>query len=257
MQYNVTDVAKTVLRWTSLGVDLPKSLETALDRFEALQLVEVGYQPVLDVEKVTPKNAEEKVREFAEVLANHLPLNIEGARVSVLESAKRWAVEEAAQVVKREAARAVPEIIEALAPAFEEHAAAYSEAVLKLPEKVSSDALVTAGPDALAAYGVARQEAAEINKVSGWIGSTADVLNIPSGSEGFLHVLAPDDAAQLAQLDSAGIAAGRTADRTYRAINPVYFTAVRLGVPFKINTVKDARALRKDLAITGNKVSFA
>ncbi|MGB3230714.1 MAG: hypothetical protein WBB57_07535 [Mycobacterium sp.] len=245
---NPVSTAKQISRWTSLGIELPDELTAALDRFEALQYVEVGHRPTFDLESVTAENAEEKVREFAKVLANHIPMRLEdGVSASVLESSKSWALNEAAIAVKRTAAQSVPKIIEALEPEFEEHAEAYAEAALKLPETITSDTLVKAGPDALAAYGVAKQEAAYIGGIGGWLSQTAEVTGVRS-TENFLNVLAPEDALQLVKLDGANSSSGR-ADRTYTAIVPVYFTAARLGVPFALNLPREASRLRKELEL--------
>ncbi|MGE2717575.1 hypothetical protein ACQI4L_26230 [Mycolicibacterium litorale] len=244
---NPVDIAKQVTRWTNLGIDLPEDLITALDRFEALQFVEVGHRPVFDLESVTAENAEEKVREFAEVLANHIPMRLQdGVSATVLESSKSWALNEAALAVKRTAAQSIPQIIEDIEPRFEEHAEAYAEAALKLPETITSDTLVKAGPETLAAYGVAKAEAAYIGGISSWVNQTAEVTGVRS-TGGFLNVLAPDDAVQLAKLDQVSLSTNT--DRTFAEVVPVYFTAVRLGVPFRIKTPREASALRKELEL--------
>ncbi|CAA0127420.1 Uncharacterised protein [Mycolicibacterium vanbaalenii] len=186
---NPVSTAKQISRWTNLGIELPDELTAALDRFEALQYVEVGHRPTFDLESVTAENAEEKVREFAKVLANHIPMRLEdGVSASVLESSKSWALNAAAIALKRTAAQSVPQIIDALEPEFEEHAEAYAEAALALPETITSDTLVKAGPDALAAYGVAKEEAAYIGGISSWISQTSDITGVRS-TENFLNVV--------------------------------------------------------------------
>lgn len=237
-------VAMQVAGWTNLGVELPKELTTALDRFDALRHVEIGNQPAFNVEAVTANNAESKIREFADALATHIPLDIGGAQISVLESAKASAVQDAAVAVNKAAAQAVPQIIEQLEPEFEEHAQAYSEAAVKLPDEVTSDVLVSAGTDALDSYVTAKAEAVHITRIGSWLSQTAGVYGTLS-TETFLHVLAPEYGSQLSKLDEVN-ASGRV-DRTYHAIVPVYFTAARLGVPFRLNTHREAAQLRADL----------
>src|SRR5690606_30168833 len=123
--------AEAVTRWPSLGVKLPKNLTDAIEVYETLLWIETGHVPVFDLSKVTPKNAEAKLREFASELASTLPTvpTPGGAPQSVLDTAKRVAVDHAARAVSSAAVEAVPEIIEALTPEFEKHAAAYADAV--------------------------------------------------------------------------------------------------------------------------------
>src|SRR3954447_20529745 len=108
-------VADSVSRWTGMGVKLPKELTKAIEVYEAIRWTEVGHAPVFDLAAVTPDNAEAKIREFADQLAMSVPVTEHrGVSVSVLEAAKRWAVNDAATAVYRLAGCAVPGVIEQL-----------------------------------------------------------------------------------------------------------------------------------------------
>jgi hypothetical protein len=238
-------VADNVSRWTGMGVKLPKDLTKAIEVYEAISWTEVGHVPVFDLAAVTPDNAEAKIREFADQLALSVPVTEHrGVSVSVLEAAKRWAVNDAASAVYRLAGSAVPDVIAQLTPEFDKHAQAYVEAVSKLPEGITAESLVKAGPDAVAAFGAAQAEAAYLNKVSSWVAGTRELPGHTSDPNPTLRILRPNSALQLIKLDEAH----HEQSNTLRAIDPVLFTAARLGVEFGINTLREAAEIRSALS---------
>lgn len=256
--FEQTAIADNVTRWTALGIKLPKDLARAIEVFEAVRYTEVGYAPVFNIENLTPANAEEMIRELAE----HLALSAgqdNGAGLSALERAKKQAVDAAARKVNNLARAAVSDVIEQLTPEFDKHAAAYVEAVAKLPGvpiqgtsmtssyAITADTLVSAGAEAVTAYGDAQREAQYLNRISSWVFETSYLSGvIPKDAELVLRLLRPSTALELIKLDEA---AYKQADSTLAAINPVLFTAARLGVKFGINTLREAAEIRSDLAI--------
>jgi hypothetical protein len=242
--YESTSIANNVSRWTGLGVKLPSDLTDAITVFESLTYTEVGYQPVFNIAEVTTTNAEEKLREFAEQL---VLADVPAGGLSVLDKAKNVAADAAARRVNALARVAVPEIIEQLTPEFDEHAEAYTEAVAKLPEDLTAETLVAAGPDAVAAYGQAQQEAKHLNRFSVWVFETAYLSGvIQRDAEVVLRILRPSTALELVKLDEA---AHKQVDPSLVALDPVFFTAARLGVEFGINTLHEAAKLRADLSV--------
>jgi hypothetical protein len=134
-----------------------------------------------------------------------------------------------------------------LAPEFDEHAESYTEAVSKLPENLTAEALVSAGAEAVTAYGDAQREAQYLNRISAWVFETSYLSGvIPKDAEVVLRILRPGTALELVKLDEA---AYKQADSTLAAINPVLFTAARLEVEFCINTLQEAAKLRSDLSV--------
>lgn len=233
-------VADEISRWVNLGVDLPEDLEKALEVYETLRYVEVGHRPQFDLSTVTADNAEAKIRAYAE----HLALAGDGNGFSMLEKAKKAAVDDAARRVANLAGGAVSSVIEQLTPAFEGHADAYAEAVSKLPTDITAESLVAGGADAVAVYGQAQQEAAHLNAVSNWAGS---LTSLPFGGTHFdpvLTILHPESVLDLIKLDEVNL---KQADPTVVPLNAVWVAAVRLGVPFGINTPRAATKLRKEL----------
>ncbi|WP_255245959.1 hypothetical protein [Mycobacterium persicum] len=234
-----------------MGVKLPKELTKAIEVYEAIRWTEVGHTPVFDLAAVTPDNAEAKIREFADQLALSVPVTEHnGVSVSVMEAAKRWAVNDAATAVYRLAGSAVPSVIEQLTPEFAKHARAYVEAVAMLPDEITAETLVSAGADAVQAYAVAQSEAAYLNKVSSWVAGTRELPGHTSDPNPTLRILRPVSAFQLIKLDEAH----HEQSNTLRAIDPVFVVAARLGVEFGINTLREAGEIRSALAIRPQKL---
>lgn len=229
------NTADNISRWVGLGIELPAELAGLIEIFEVLRWTEVGYQPVFDLRAVTAQNAETKIREFAGELALAGP---------VLEKAKREAVDLAARNVINVANGAVADAIKQLTPEFIKHVEAYVDAVEQLPDVINSDALLSAGPDAVKAYEAARQEAGYLDRISGWVANTRELSMHSGDPDPVLRILRPSSVNQLFKLDAAF---GVPADRILHAINPLYLTAVREGVEFGINTVKGCAALRSKL----------
>ncbi|MBF6425589.1 hypothetical protein GV791_04250 [Nocardia cyriacigeorgica] len=240
--------ADNVTRWTGLGVKLPKQLTEAIKTFEAIRYTEIGHAPGLDITKVTPDNAEAKIRELADQLTLSMNLvPVVGANgVSVLEEAKRRYTDAAARSVLGEAGAAVPGIIELLSPEFDKHSAAYADAVAKLPTDLTADSLVRAGGDAVIAYAEAQREASYLNGVSNWVAETRLLPGHSGAPEPALRILRPTSVVQLTKLDEA---TWKQANQTVRAIDPVLYAAVREGVQFGINTSREASQIRSSLAI--------
>lgn len=235
-------VADEVSRWTSLGVELPNELDKAIEVYEVLRYTEVGYRPVFDLSKVTTANAEKRIREYADELA----LSASGGGLSVLEKAKNEAVDAAARRVNVLARQAVPSIIEQLTPEFENHVEAYADAVLQLPNDITSEALLAAGPDAVGVYGEAQQEVGYLNRISSWSASTN---SLPGGTvqhENVILILRPTDGLELIKLDEA---AHVPASPALAALNPIWVAAVRRDVEFGINTPRQAADIRRRLEL--------
>jgi hypothetical protein len=138
-----TEIAEQVAGWTGLGIKLPKELAEAIEVFEALKWTEVVRAPVFDIDTVTTKNAEAKIRELADQL---VLLEVPGGGLSTLQKAKMQALEAAARVVRNWGVHAFPDVIRQLTPQFDEHVEAYTEAVAKLPEDITAETLVSRAP---------------------------------------------------------------------------------------------------------------
>ena len=233
-------IADDVSRWTSLGVELPAELEEAIEVYETLKYTEVGHRPVFELTEVTTANAEKLIRAYADELV----LSASNGGLSPLEKAKNAAVDSAARRVNTVAGQAVRSIIDQLTSRFENHVEAYAEAVLALPREITSESLVAAGPDAVALYGTAQQEAAHLNQIRNWV---AGLNQLPGGGsrahENVITILRPADSRELIELDKANV----RVDATLAALNPVWVAAVRLGVQFAINTPREAAERRKRL----------
>jgi hypothetical protein len=236
------EIAERVSSWTGLGVELLKELTDAIAVYEALKYTEVGRVPVFDIEAVTPKNAEAAIRELADQLALS---EVPGGGLSVLEKAKRQALDAAARAVRSRGTHSISDVIRQLTPEFDKHVELYTEAVAKLPEDITADSLISAGADAVAAFGDAQREARYLNRIDSWVAQTGDLVGIaPKFQETVIRILQPESITQLAKLDAAQT---RLANPPLGSIDPVFYTAVREGIPFGINSSRQASALRTRL----------
>jgi hypothetical protein len=243
-----TPTADQIANWTSLGITLPSDLEKAVEVFETVKWIEVGYGPTFDLEKLTPKNAETEIRKLAEQLVmTEAQQDASGANLSMLDKAKRHVLKAAASQVIGLGRAAIPAVIEQLTPAFDKAAAEYTEAVSTLPDEITADRLVTGGPSVVSAYQAAQNAASYLNSVSLWVASTAAITGVLARDmEVVLRILRPENGIQLSKLEDAH---QLQANAAITALNPVYVAAVRLGVPFGINTLREAAQLRKSLQL--------
>lgn len=231
MSHDPVYVAGTIANWADLpGVKLSKELTEKLDRLSALQSAE-SYVPVPSMDKLTTDNADELVAAYAQELAT---------QGQFADAKMRLRTVLVSQVL--DAARAeIPKAIEQMTPTFDAAVETYVGAVTKLPEELSSDALVAAGPEALAAYHEAAGAAAMLATVDSWVASLHNLCGggVPDKS---VRVLAPRDHRELGKLDAARKSARH--DGTANLLVPVFLAAARLEVPFEIHTPGEAQAVR-------------
>ncbi|MDV3125720.1 hypothetical protein M1247_12405 [Mycobacterium sp. 21AC1] len=244
--YAHSTIADHVLRWNqTLDVELPDELADAIALYRAIRKVPVNTKPTVTVSSVTTKNAEAKIHELADEL---VLIDTVGVGFSPVQRAKNQLSESAASAVIRQAVAAIPNIVEQLQPQLAEHAEAYTEAVAVLPEAkhLNSETLVNSGPTVVEAFAAAQRQAQEIDAIAGWVAGTS--LLRAGSPDPVLRVLRPDTYDQLYRLDEAHTEAGRPGAST-SAVGAVYFAAVRLGVPFGINTLAECAEIRRDLEL--------
>jgi hypothetical protein len=250
--FDIATSARRVSEWTAFGVELPAELAKAIEAFDAALFTEVGYQPRFDPAKITPKSVGSDIRKLAEGLAL-ADGSAFGQSQSVLEVAKRRVVEALGQRVLGEARRAVPEVIDQLRPGFDLAAAAYVQAVSELPDDLTAESLVGLGADAVGSYQQARSAAGKLAGYDAWISSTADLTGFGGRErEVTIRILAPENVVQLARLDEAR---HRRADATVSALNLVWLTAARLGIPFRLQTLAESAEVRANVTTARSLVS--
>ncbi|WP_084026959.1 hypothetical protein [Mycobacterium avium] len=243
MLHDIIATAGSVESWTGLGIKFSPELAKALEVFEAVKYTETGHVPTFDLEKLTAANAEKVIRGLAEQHALATVHRDGSGNFSALDLAKRQVLTAVARKVNQLASTFIPEAIDQLTPEFDRQAKVYADAVLALPDEISSDTLVHGGAVVVTAYGQAQQAAAYLNAVSSWVASTAD-LGGGGDRATVLRILRPESASQLSKLTEAQ---GRNVNSALSALSPLLVTAVRLGVPFGINTLQEAAKLRESL----------
>jgi hypothetical protein len=254
--FDAVSIAESINSWSGLGIKLPKNLAAALEVLNAVRYTEVGHPPRFDVASVTVDNAEDVIRDLADQVVLATPHESGIARLSALQQAKAQVLQGCASRAILLARAAVPDAIKQLTPRFDAAAEQYAEAVAKLPDEITEGALVRGGTAVVEAFGLAEGAAAYLDAVSGWVISTADIAGIRDRDvEQVLRVLRPETHVQLVKLDEARLL---PADPALKALNPVYAAAVRLGVQFKIHSLPEAAALRRELlVVTPKQVQMA
>jgi hypothetical protein len=236
-------IVAQVANWDSLGVKLPKPLAEKLSVFEAVRYVEVAYPVPVDTAAITAKNAEESIHRLAGQL---VPTLAEPGKRSALESAKVSIMGRLGSEVLALASDAVPEMVEQLRPGFERATSLYVETVTKLPEELTSEAVVKAGPSVLADFQTAQSAAQVIATVDSWL---AGLTQLPgyagSPSEPTLRVLAPSTRAELAELLTAH--SRHNADPLEIELGTVYLAAARAGIAFALNTPAESAQIRRSI----------
>ncbi|MHC6213872.1 hypothetical protein [Rhodococcus ruber] len=233
--YDITTTANNVETWTALGVDLPKDLTTALTTLDAVRWVEAPA-PMVDPSKITAKNADTVVQAVTDDLV----------RQEKHAQAKRLVTDRVAREVLRTAGAAVPSVIDQLTPRFDAAVATFKAAVDKLPEELTADGLVKAGPDALKAYGDAKEAAGVIARIDSWL---AGLVQLPAYGgrrpHAALRVFAPEDPAQLRVLVDA--ASATKVDALVRDLDPVLLAGVRAGITTELHTPIEADQLQQEI----------
>lgn len=235
----------SIADWAGLGIKLSPELAKAVALYEAIRWTEVGHGFDIDIAKLSPGDVETAIRDFAQ----HIITAESGrALLSPLGSAKLRMTRMSGVHIIQIARQFAPEARDQLAVEFDNHAQAYIDAVQKLPEELTSESLVAAGPEAVAAYSVAQSEVAHLRQVSRWV---SDVRGIPGLGAGdvdpVLNVLRPSDIGQLHRLDAA---LHVNADPVLDRIDPVFATAAREGIEFGINLPSESQRIRAELGHT-------
>lgn len=236
------DIADSIAGWTALGIKLSPELEKAIELHEAIRWTEVRHGFDIDITELTPDDVEATIRDFAQ----HIVTAEAVGENSPLVSAKLRLMNSAAVQVIQLARPFAPEARDQLAVEFDTHAQAYTEAVQKLPEDLTSESLIAAGPDAVSAYSVAQAEVEHLRQMRSWV---SDIRRIPGLGVGdadlVLNVLRPSDIEQLHRLD---MALSAKVDPVLGRIDPVFAAAVHEGVEFRINLPAESHRIRSELA---------
>lgn len=221
----IVEQAREVAGWTYLGVALPEPLQQRIDLFETVEYLEVGAP--LAVPELYAEHLLLDVEEFAAQLATH----------EHMLKAKEAFITRAAQQLNSFGRTWQGRVRELLEPQFEVAVTGYTDAICRLPETLSADEIVKAGPDALEALREAQMHVRTLKKISSWLG----------GSDPVLRLLKPTRV-QLGKVEAAAAANPRLT--TIEAeLNPVWIVAAQSGVEFAMHFPKDVTALRQQLEL--------
>jgi hypothetical protein len=114
--------------------------------------------------------------------------------------------------------------------------------VQNLPEKLTSEALVAAGPSAVNEYQNAREACQIIGTVDSWL---AELVNLPAyaglTTSPATRVLSPANRGELAKLRAAR--ERRNADPLENELGRLFLAAAREGIEFSLNTPAESEQL--------------
>jgi hypothetical protein len=225
--------AKISNDWPEVVGKLPKALDDSIEAFQAVAHVSEPYTG-FDASEVTAKNAGETVTKLA----------VDLVAASEFEEAQRRVSVALASRILRTAGAVVPEVIDSLRPAFEKAVSGFKEAVSALPNDVSSDALVAAGPAVLADYHLALEEQSVIARIDGWLHTLRELPAYAGHTPDMaLRVLAPANRAQLQALVNSASERGGQLGK----LNPIYVVGVNEGINFEMNTPIEAASIRQEI----------
>jgi hypothetical protein len=141
------------------------------------------------------------------------------------------------------ASEAVPAVLKTLAPQFQTAVQAYTAAVEALPEQISSEVLVASDPALLAAFQNGVAAAKTLRKIDAFLASTSDLPEHGAyQQQPQLRVLNPQSRAELSALMDA-----KARSDAENKLVPLFLTAVRNGIEFKMSTCVEAAEHRKYL----------
>ena len=245
--YNAIEIARSVTYWTNLGAKLPEDLTKAIELYEGILYTEVGHTPTVVLDKVTVANAEGVIRDLAHQIAiATTPVGMPGPQGhGPLERAKKQVLDAAARNVIHQGRLAVPDVIDKLTPRFDRRAEAYVAAVALLPEDITSDTLLAAGPEAVASYQDAQREAQYLNTISSWVFQAGSLFGLTKEAYPAIRILRPVTLLELIKLEEAQWKPA--VNPTLQALDPVLVAAARLGVEFGVNTMLECASMKQRL----------
>jgi hypothetical protein len=233
----------TITNWPALGVKLPKPLADKIEVFDAVRYVETRHPVTIDTSAITAKNADDAVAELA---ARIVPAHADAGEVSALDKARSAILNQLGLEIMREAAQALPDVIDQLRPGFDRAVSSFVEAVENLPEPLTSEALVAAGPSVLSDYQAAREAASVIATMDAWL-ATLNQLPIFAGlpTPPALRVLSPSTRSELSKLTT--VHGSHKADSVEAALGTIYVVAAREGIEWSLNTPAESAQIRQTI----------
>lgn len=228
MDINIT-AGRIASQWPLLIGQLPKELTEAITSYESVAYVEPPV-PVFDTSAADPAKA---IASLAADLAS----------ADAFGQAKLIASNTLARAVVRAAAQAVPGILDTVEDDFAAAVDEYERCVAVLPEGVTADILVNSDPSVLEAYQGAAAAAADLYRFDAWLSSLSELPAYAGhGNETGIRITAPSTRTELAKLLNASALSEAEAK-----LNPLWLTAAREGIPFRLVTPDEAAGVRAEI----------
>ncbi|MCF3938381.1 hypothetical protein [Gordonia tangerina] len=232
-------VRNTFDAWKAAGVTLSKELVRLDAELDALRFVDTRPPGLPDVE-ITEANAEQVVRDRAQQL---LPTLSVDAR-SAMERARKEIETDRVRRALHALAAAAPDAVDQLAPEFDAAAARYADAVNRLPVGVTTEQIVNGGDaDVLGALNDAKRAAADLAVFDSFVTGLSDLPGVGRMAQPPVRLIRPTTPKVFYDMADAHQKGGRSMSGVERQLNPLWLTAARDGVEFRLQTPRESREL--------------
>lgn len=232
-------VRNTFDAWKAAGVKLSKELVRLDAEIDALGFIDTRPPALPDVE-ITAANAEQVVRDRAQQL---LPTISVDAR-SAMDRARKEIETDRVRRALHALAAAAPDAIEQLAPEFDAAAARYADAVYRLPVAVTTEQIVNGGDaDVLGALNDAKKAAADLAVFDAFVTGLSDLPGVGRMAQPPVRLIRPTTPKVFFRMSDAHQKGGRLVSDVERQLNPLWLTAARDGVEFRLQTPRESREL--------------
>jgi hypothetical protein len=209
---------------------LPAALAAAIAAFEAADAVQPP-SPAIDVDSITAKNAAQAVLDAVDA----------AVRAEHLGKARTVVVDALAARVRKQAANAVPEILEGMETEFRASVAEFDRAVRALPADIRPAALVAGGPEVVDAYHRAVDAQKRLQKLDNFIASMSPLAAQPRGNVKVLRLLRPTNRDEYAGLLTAANS------RAEGELNPVWCYAIEENIAWALTDPWTAKQVADEI----------
>lgn len=236
--YNLNITAANVTTWDFLGVDLPEELTKLFAARDAFRKVETE----LNLPELGDLTEDDDLGVVVSQLAEHLSVAAH----------YRTARQQVSDVIDRGIVHAVGDAVtvirEQLTKTFDEAAADFRSSVERLPDPLTAETLVEAGPDALAAFQSTKAAAAELAKIDGWLASLSQLPQFAGHKpDPNVRITAPKDRTEYAAV------AVKQREPLVQQLGEQAYNAARAGVEFRMMLPAETTAQLEEINATVRK----
>ncbi|GEE01951.1 hypothetical protein nbrc107696_23970 [Gordonia spumicola] len=244
-----TNITALTAQLEQFGYKLPKTVKPYLDSVEAVRYAYDGL-PVVPTEPVTEETAEAVMHAFAAETA--LALGTDG--FTPLAVAKRRMVESYQALALNELRADSTKIFETLSTVVDSAAERLVAAVGNLPETLTPDALVQAGPVAVEALATATEAGQALGAIDLFVFQHGNTLGFGASPDKILRLFTPSGIGDYRKLE---IAQNTSHNETETRIGYTFVVAAREGIPINLNDSTTSAVLADEIDADRLRVASA